>query len=298
MNSKILPEGGVFMNKIKPLYNEPVENIIRKRISVRTYSGKPVSMEIREKILSYAGSLKGPFSVRTRFELLDIAETKESTGLKLGTYGMVSGAKTFVVSAVEKKDHAMEELGYVFENLILYMTSLGLGTCWTGGIFNRGNFSKALNLGQDEYLPAISPIGYPANLRSPIDFLIKPVKTVKKRMKWGELFFKDGFKSPLDQAEAGAYSKPLEMLRLAPSASNRQPWRIMLDNGNFHFYLSHTSLYEHKYSFDIQKIDIGIAMFHFESTAREAGLEGKWDAIKPSVSELPSNYEYIATWVI
>ena len=284
------------MSEIKLLYNESVENIIKKRISVRTYSGKPVAAEIRERILSYASSLKGPFNVHTRFELLDIAETRESTGLKLGTYGMINGAKTFVVSAVEKKEHAMEELGYVFEDLILYITSLGLGTCWTGGIFNRGTFSKALYLGQDEYLPAITPIGEPGNIRSIVDFLLKPVKAIRKRMEWKELFFRDGFKKPLDQAEAGAYSLPLEMVRLAPSASNRQPWRILAENGNFHFYLSHTPLYEHKYSFDIQKIDIGISMFHFESTAREAGLNGKWEIIKPSVSELPSNYEYIATW--
>lgn len=284
------------MNKINPLYNEPVENIIRKRISIRTYSGKPVPAETRERILSYARSLKGPFNIRIRFELLDIAETKERTGLKLGTYGMIKGAETFVVSAVEKKEHAMEELGYVFEDLIIYITSLGLGTCWTGGIFNRGTFAKALNLGHDEYLPAISPIGYPGDARSLVDFLLKPDKAARKRKLWDELFFKDDFKNPLGQAEAGAYSLPLEMVRLAPSASNRQPWRILADNGNFHFFLSHTTLYEHRYSFDLQKIDMGIAMFHFESTSREAGLNGKWDIIKPSVSELPSNYEYIATW--
>lgn len=285
------------MSEVKPNYSDSVENIIRKRISVRTYSGKPLSTETREKILSYANSLKGPFGVHTRFELLDITETKESTGLKLGTYGMVRGVKTFVVSAVEKKEHAMEDLGYVFEDLILYITSLGLGTCWTGGIFNRSTFAKALNLGHDEYLPAISPIGFSGKTRSLVEFMLNPVKGVKNRKMWDELFFKEDFKSPLGQAEADAYSLPLEMVRLAPSASNRQPWRIVSENGNFHFYLSHTPLYQHRYSFDIQKLDIGIAMFHFESTAREKGLNGKWDIIKPSLSDLPPNFEYIATWV-
>ena len=285
------------MNENKQLYSESIENIIKKRISIRTYSGKPVAPEIREKILSYASSLKGPFNVHTRFELLDIAETKESTGLKLGTYGMINGAKTFIVSAVEKKEHAMEELGYVFEDLILYITSLGLGTCWIAGTFNKGGFSKALNIGQDEYLPIISPVGYPGKTRSLIDIIIKPDKTVRKRMEWRELFFNEGIKNPLGQAEAGAYSLPLEMLRLAPSASNKQPWRVLAGNGNFHIYLYHAPFYSRAYPYDIQKVDIGIAMFHFESTAREAGLNGKWDIINPSILELPSNYEYIATWI-
>jgi hypothetical protein len=285
------------MSEIRPQYSDSVQNIIRKRFSVRTYSGESLAAEIREKILLYAGGLKGPFNVRTRFKLMDIAETKEITGLRLGTYGMISGARTFIAAAVEKKEHAMEELGYVFEDMVLYITSLGLGTCWLAGTFNRSVFSKAFDIGQDEYLPIVSPVGAAGNNRSLVDFLLKPDRNAKARKLWHELFFRDSFKNPLGEAEAGAYSLPLEMVRLAPSASNRQPWRILADNGNFHFYLSHTPLYDRRYPYDIQKIDIGIAMFHFESTAREAGLKGKWDMLKPSLSDLPSYYEYIATWV-
>ncbi len=285
------------MNEIKPQYGDSVENIIRKRISVRTYSGKPLAKENRERIIAHAGGLNGPFNVRTRLELLDIAQAKESTGLKLGTYGMIAGAETFIAAAVERKEHAMEELGYVLEDMVLYITSLGLGTCWLAGTFNKGGFSKALNIGQEEYLPIISPVGEPGSSRSVIDFLLKPDKTARKRMEWDKLFFKDGFKSALSQAEAGGYSLPLEMLRLAPSASNKQPWRILSDNGNFHFYICHTPFYSRAYPYDIQKIDIGIAMFHFESTAREAGLNGKWEILKQPLSELPPNYEYITTWI-
>ena len=44
--------------------------------------------------------------------------------VKLGTYGVISGAKYYLVAACEKKDFAYEALGYTFEKAILYCTSL------------------------------------------------------------------------------------------------------------------------------------------------------------------------------
>lgn len=32
---------------------------------------------------------------------------------------------------------------------------------------------------------------------------------------------------PLEKEEAGNYEAALEMVRIAPSASNKQPWRIL-----------------------------------------------------------------------
>lgn len=53
-----------------------------------------------------------------------------------------------------------ESLGYVFEKIVLYITSLGLGTCWLGGSFNKADFEKAITLEEDEFIPVISPMGY------------------------------------------------------------------------------------------------------------------------------------------
>ena len=40
---------------------------------------------------------------------------------------------------------------------------------------------------------------------------------------------KNSFAEPLTEEEAGDYQFPLEMLRLAPSAVNKQPWRVVAD---------------------------------------------------------------------
>jgi hypothetical protein len=48
---------------------------------------------------------------------------------------------------------------------------------------------------------------------------------------------------------------------------------------------------------DIQRIDMGIAMCHFELTASEAGLRGKWAVDPPAVAPPDQATEYIVSWL-
>lgn len=279
------------------IYGEPVIDIIRKRKSTRTYSKKQIDTDVKEKIIQYFQHLNGPFHVEVRFEFLDRLMVKEDEKIKLGTYGMIQGASYFIAAAVEKKEYNMEQLGYVFEDLILYITSLGIGTCWIAGTLNRSEFKKAVGLKDNEVVPVVTPLGYESTMRSPVDLFLKPVPGKKVRKPWNVLFFKDGFDLSLNKSDAGEYEVPLEMVRLAPSASNKQPWRVLKANGNYHFYVDHDPIYKKAYSYDIQKIDVGIAMYHFDAAARESGLEGRWDTQAAPMVKVPKGMEYIISWV-
>ncbi|MBU4444830.1 MAG: hypothetical protein L6422_01520 [Candidatus Marinimicrobia bacterium] len=48
---------------------------------------------------------------------------------------------------------------------------------------------------------------------------------------------------------------------------------------------------------DLQRVDIGIAMCHFELSARELQLSGHWQAVDPGIAH-PEGTEYILSWVI
>jgi nitroreductase len=277
-------------------YTEPIEELIRRRRSVRTYSSVAVPAKVKEEIKNYLNGLKGPFQAKIRFELLDKRTNNARAKVKLGTYGVIQGAPSFIAAVVEKGEYSLLQLGYVFEDLILYLTSLGLGTCWLAGTFDKKNFALAVKVKSEEMLPIVSPVGYPSKIRSPIDVLIKPLTGLKMRMKWKYLFFSDDFNLPLHDEAAGEYTLPLEMVRLAPSASNKQPWRIVRKNRLFHFFLDHDPVYASRYPYDIQRIDIGIAMFHFENTALELGLHGRWIIQKPVVKHTPGSIEYIISW--
>ncbi|MFN2182467.1 MAG: nitroreductase family protein, partial [Anaerolineae bacterium] len=123
-----------------------------------------------------------------------------------------------------------------------------------------------------------------------------------RRLPWDRLFFRNSFDTPLTQDEAGAYAVPLEMVRLGPSASNKQPWRVVKMGGSWHFYLSRTKGYGQGRltrawtNADMQRLDMGIALCHFEQTAREMVLEGRWVVDPPDLGELNELTEYTVSW--
>mgnify|MGYP006982828216 CR=1 FL=1 len=48
---------------------------------------------------------------------------------------------------------------------------------------------------------------------------------------------------------------------------------------------------------DLQRVDMGIAMCHFELTCNELGIKGKWVVEEPEIKNLPARTEYLVTWV-
>ena len=48
---------------------------------------------------------------------------------------------------------------------------------------------------------------------------------------------------------------------------------------------------------DLQRADLGIAMCHFEQTARKAGLNGRWVIQEPLVRKPDPLADYPASWV-
>jgi hypothetical protein len=46
---------------------------------------------------------------------------------------------------------------------------------------------------------------------------------------------------------------------------------------------------------ELQNVDMGIAMCHFEISAKELGLKGDWSAYDPHIKS--AGMEYIVSWV-
>ncbi|AFQ44676.1 nitroreductase family protein [Desulfosporosinus meridiei] len=278
------------------LFGTSITDIIKKRISVRTYMDRPLTPELKEKIRKFFPVLTGPFGGNLRFDLLESNILKESN-LTLGTYGVIRGASTYLVAVIEKGSRDLEDFGYLLEKMILFATSLGLGTCWLGGTFKKSEFGKAIKQKNQEVLPCITPIGYPNSKKSLIDSAMRFTAGSKNRKEWNQLFFSGNFDQQLSKAEAGKYLIPLEMVRLAPSASNKQPWRIIKDNNKNHFFLKHTKGYSKFMAYDLQRVDMGIAMCHFELTAQEQGIKGKWEISDPGSISKPLDTDYVVSWV-
>jgi hypothetical protein len=100
--------------------------------------------------------------------------------------------------------------------------------------------------------------------------------------------------TPLTREDIGVYSEILEMVRFGPSASNKQPWRIIveLDKNKFHFYTIKTDSEYDKFP----PLDIGIAVCHFDLTAKELNISGKWIIKNPQINGT-DKLLYKITWV-
>lgn len=286
------------------IFSKPVEEIVRQRFSCRTYIESPIEEDTRQLLMDYLPTVgAGPFGSRARFGLAAATKHDRKALKGLGTYGFIRGATGFIIGAIQRDENKFEDFGYLLEKIILFATDLSLGTCWLGGSFTKSSFARKISAQTNELVPAVVSVGYIAKKPRRIDSLIRSGGTTERRMQWDQLFFKGEFGIHLDQAAAGEYTRPLEMVRLAPSASNRQPWRVLKKGDDWHFYLQRTPGYRGRRLVklftvaDLQRIDMGIAMSHFELMARELNLSGKWEVSNPEIAIPNEDTEYTISWV-
>lgn len=253
---------------------------IRNRVSVRSYSSEEIPAAMLGKIHAMIDQLpKGPFHSEISIHLLEGDAEVAKGKRRLGTYGFISGAKKYLAVVTSDKDKSLYDAGYLLERVILFCTENGLGTCWLGGTFDRHAFHSSLTLSDNERILAVSPVGFPAQKRTFMERTVRLLASSDNRKPWSNLFFeKDGLK-PLIRQERWRWGEALEMVRLSPSATNKQPWRVVvdLDEEIFGFYLDHDPIYSLMKEYDIQKLDLGIAMAHFELSLKDCGLSGSWN---------------------
>jgi len=285
------------------LVSEPVAEVIGRRYSCRTYLEKTIAAADLERLAVFLSSLEqGPLGTPVRFRIAAATEQDRSSLKGLGTYGVIKGASGFIIGTVSQAEKNLEDFGCMMEQVILKATDLGLGTCWLGGTFTRRRFARKIAAKPDESIPAVASLGYIAG-RGKFEGKMRRMVDADHRKAWDELFFKEGFGAPLARSEAGEYASVLDMVRIGPSASNKQPWRIVRKGDNWHFYLQRTPGYgKNSLIFkllklaDLQRVDMGIAMCHFALTATEQGLHGAWAVREPDIVKPDQSTEYIVSW--
>lgn len=261
-----------------------VTDLIRQRKSVRTFDGKPLCIDDRSALENYTATLTNPFSVPITFRLLDV----KGCGL---SSPVIVGADTYLAAKVEKVPNFEIAYGYSFEKVCLYALSRGIGTVMLAASLSRAAFEKAMEVKDGEVMPVASPVGYPAEKKSIRESLMRKGLKADARKPFDQLFFEGDFNHSLP--ESNSFAKALEMARWAPSAGNGQPWRAVVDGDSVHFYEAKTM--KDSPLGDIQKVDVGIALAHFDMTLEEEGVKGTYSFSDPGIAT-PENTHYIVTY--
>jgi Putative TM nitroreductase len=290
----------MFMN-----FSSSILDIIPRRFSCRAYSRTPMEEQKRETLRREMSRItSGPLGTPLRCELVASADTGANPLQGLGTYGFIKNPDAFIVAAVSEGPKDLEDFGYALERMVLLATDLGCGSCWLGGSFTKSSFAGKIGSQKNETVPAVVSLGNMEDPERERKRAFRRIVGSATRLPWEKLFFDQSFDSPLSRDSAGAYAAPLEMVRLGPSASNKQPWRIVKDGNDWHFFMRRTRGYRDGIASrllgiaDIQRVDMGIAMCHFELSSRELGLNGGWRVHEPSAAaKMPGDStEYTVSW--
>ncbi|MDR1078812.1 MAG: nitroreductase family protein [Propionibacteriaceae bacterium] len=257
---------------------------MRQRRSTRAFDGRPLSAEHHAALAAFIASTSPPFGVSARIELIQADLGSER--VRLGSYGSVRGARDFMGLVHRDGPLAREGSAYWFEQVVLYCTSLGLGTVWLAG-FTRSSFSRHVSLAPGESLNIACPVGYPGG-RKPLPerlHLMSSDKLHTTKKPFAELFLGPDF-SGLTPDAAGDLELPLQLTRLAPSAINLQPYRVVVTPEACHFHIVPN---QHAHT------DLGIALCHFEQTCLHQGIAGGYSVLSDIPS--PPKTEYVISFL-
>lgn len=183
------------------------------------------------------------------------------------TYGSVSGANWFMLVGFPEDKDSMLSAGFRQAQVALKIFSMGLGTNWMTDTFKGSQFIEAAQFPDSTPLHVIMPVGYPAEKQRLVEKLTHKVLGSGSRKPFDALFFSGNFDKPVDKASP--FYMPLEYMRSAPSAYNKQPWRALVDDKRIFFYQepSRDSL-----------IGMGIGLAQFYFSLIQLGFSGKWVA--------------------
>ncbi len=261
---------------------------IKNRRSVRTFDERDLAKADIEKLAAFAKAIENPYKIPVDFKFMNAKEYGLNCPVTVGT-------DLFVGGKIKYTENASVAFGYSFEMFVLYAQSLGIGTTWLGGTMNRSAFENAMELNAGEIMPCASPLGYPAKKMSLRESMMRKSVKADERLPFEALFFDGSFDRPLSKEKAGKWLNALEMVRLAPSAVNKQPWRAVVTDNAVHFYLKRSKGFARTEKLDMQMIDIGIALCHFDLAAKGNNLDIVFEQNNPKIQ---SDAEYIASYRI
>ena len=175
---------------------EHVMELVTRRKSVRSFDGAPLREADLERLTAYLRHIETPFGLPMEFRILDAKEHGLSSPV-------VTGTDLYAAGKLRRGPLAEAAFGFAFETFLLYALSLGVGTVWIAGTMDRPAFERAMELDDGEFMPAVTPLGYPAAKRSLRDAAMRRAIRADARQPFETLFFEEDFGRPMSPGGAG-----------------------------------------------------------------------------------------------
>ena len=157
---------------------------IRKRRSVRTYTGDPVPREDLETIVD-AGRLAATGGNRQPWDFVVVTDRALIDALKVAAAWMDKAGAIIAVVVDPSTRWWVEDASAAIENILIASTALGYGSCWLEGwtLPHEEAFKALLGVPEDRRLLTLIPIGVPVSWPTREK---KPLETVIHWQRYGE----------------------------------------------------------------------------------------------------------------
>jgi nitroreductase len=242
--------------------NQDLYNSIFKRKSIRRYSNEPLEPSRLQSVRNYIEGITPLYgNIRTEIDILPENQIKSILPVKAPQYAAIYS---------EAKEGYLHNAGFMLQQVDLFLSANGIGACWLG----MGSPQKeAASRNGLEYVItlAFGAADEPLHRESPAEFKRRPLSEIS--------------------AVRGA-EELLEAARLAPSASNSQPWYFSGSADSIIVSRKQPNILKVALYSKFNQIDMGIALYHIRTAALHMG---KTIEFKKEKAEVPKGHEYITT---
>ena len=214
-----------------------LQQAMLERHSVRSYTDKPITGEIKEKLTAFIEEQNRESGLHMQL----ITDEPKAFANIFCHYGLFRGVKNYIaLVGPEEDEKKLKELcGYYGEKVVLYAQTIGLNTCWVMATYKK--VMDVIDIKEGEKLLLVIAIGYGKN-QGRQHRTKKPEKVSNVTANSPE-WFKNGVSAVLN----------------APTAVNQQKFMFTL--------IDHPEGNKVRGSApdgDCTYIDLGIAKYHFE----------------------------------
>lgn len=233
-------------------------NAVEQRTSRRTYQERRIEPQKTAQIKDLIDEINGESGLHLQF-----IENGDHflSGFK-ASYGLITGKPSLVALVGDTGDPELKQkIGYFGEFVVLECVTLGLGTCWIAGTFNRKECMKAISMKDGEDLICVLAVGNVAQNKNVKELLVSKLNGGKQSF---DELLKDKDSSLPSWVVSG-----IEAARLAPSAVNGKPIGYRYRDNKLTAYITKTN-------HESEQIDLGISMAHFHLGAQHGSKEGNW----------------------
>jgi len=136
---------------------------IRRRRSVRNYTGEPIPKEDLERIVD-AGRLAASGSNLQPWDFIVVTDQAMINKLKVAADWMDKAGAIIAVVMDSSSRWWLEDGSAAVENMLIASTALGYGSCWLEGytLPREEEFKALLGVPAEKRLLTLVPIGVPA----------------------------------------------------------------------------------------------------------------------------------------